>query len=215
MEKEFDIKQKIILVIAEGDYYEDVLDRLKKLSGKSICYVTLNKTYNVLREDFKKNNIDMERMIIVDAISKTVKPNQKVEKNCFFVSSPGALTELSIAIKKFLDYGFKYLIFDSLNSLLIYRSPSIVKRWVSSTMGKIKESNTQGIFYTLNLGDQQDLVKETKLFVDKVLNLSEKKGPSAFTGSLSEEKPVKKKVEAEAIKTNPKVEVKTKEESKK
>ncbi len=184
MEEEFDIKQKIILIIAEGDYYGEVLNRLKQLSGKSICYVTLNKTQKALREDFEKNNIDMKNMIIVDAISKTIKPTQKLEKNCVFVSSPGALTELAIAIKKFLDYNFEYLIFDSLNSLLVYREAPVVKRWVSSIMGKIKESNTQGIFYTLNLGDQQDLIKETKSFVDKILNLGKKKGPSAFTGKL-------------------------------
>ena len=184
MEKEFDINQKIILVISEGDYYGEILNRLKQLSGKSVCYVTLNKTEKVLREDFKKNNIDMSKMIIIDAISRTVKPNQKVEKNCFFVSSPGALTELAIAIKKFLDYGFEYLIFDSLNNLLVYREAPIVKRWVASVMKKVRESKTQGIFYTLNLNDQQDLIKETKEFVDKILKVGKKKGPAAFTGSL-------------------------------
>jgi KaiC/GvpD/RAD55 family RecA-like ATPase len=186
--KESEIGQKIILIIANGDYYGEILNRLKQLSGKSICYVTLNKTQKALREDFEKNGIDMKEIMIVDAISKTVKPDQEVEKNCFFVSSPGALTELAIAIKKFLDYNFEYLIFDSLNSLLVYREAPVVKRWVSSIIGKIRESNTQGIFYTLNLEEQQDLIKETKTFVDKIFDLNMKKGPSAFTGSLSGEK---------------------------
>ncbi len=211
IEKEFLQNQKIILVVSNGDYYKRVLENLKKLSGKSICYVTLNKTYNALREDFKKNNIDMKEIMIVDAISKTVKPTQKVEKNCFFVSSPGALTELAIAIKKFLAYEFEYLIFDSLNSLLIYRKTPIVKRWVSSIMGNIRESNTRAIFYTLNLDDQQDLIEEAKAFTDKVINLGKEKGKdSVLIGSLSEEKLVKKRSEAEPTKTIPKAEVKNK-----
>jgi KaiC/GvpD/RAD55 family RecA-like ATPase len=204
MEKKLGINQKIILVISEGDYYGEILNRLKQLSGKSVCYVTLNKTQKALREDFKKNKIDMSKMIIIDAISKTVKPNQKVEKNCFFVSSPGALTELAISIKKFLDYGFEYLIFDSLNSLLVYREAPVVKRWVSSIMRKIRESNTQGIFYMLNLDDQQDLIKETKSFVDKILNLGKKKGPSAFTGSLFDEEPAEENIKVKTRKKNKK-----------
>ena len=215
IEKEFSQNQKIILIVSNGDYYKRVLESLKGLSGKSICYVTLNKTYKALKEDFKKNNIDIKEIIIVDAISRTVQPSPKVEKNCFFVSSPGALTELSIAIKKFLNYNFEYLIFDSLNSLLVYRKPPIVKRWVSSIMGNIKESNTRAIFYTLNLEDQQDLIKEAEAFLDKVINLGKEKGKdSLFTGSLSEEKPVKKKVETESTKTIPKTEVKNKEDKK-
>ena len=99
IEKEF-LDRKIILVVAGGEYYGDMLDSLKQLSGKSICYVTLNKTYNALRKDFEKNNIDAKNIMIVDAISKSIKPVQNVEKNCVFVDSPGALTDLSIAIKK-------------------------------------------------------------------------------------------------------------------
>lgn len=217
IEKEFFQNQKVILVVSGGDYYNEMLKNLKQLSGKSICYVTLNKTYNALREDFEKNNIDTKNMIIVDAISKTVKPTQKVKKNCFFVSSPGALTELAIAIKKFLDRGFEYLIFDSLNNLLVYRDVPIVKRWIFSIIGNIKKSNTRAIFYTLNLEEQRGLIEETGQLVDKVIRFGEKKKAQkkkVFTGSLSKEKPVKKKIVAEAIKTIPKIEVKTERKSK-
>lgn len=189
IEKEFLSNEKILLVVSGGEYYNEILDNMKQLSGKSVCYVTLNKTYRALREDFEKNNIDTKDMIIIDAISKTVKPKQELEKNNYFVSSPGALTELAIAIRKFLDYGFDYLIFDSLNSLLVYRDASIVKRWVSSIMGNVKESNTRAIFYTLNLMDQQDLIKETSAFADKVVDLGKGKGvisdgSVAFKGEL-------------------------------
>jgi KaiC/GvpD/RAD55 family RecA-like ATPase len=211
IEQEFSQNQKIILVVSDGDYYKELLENLKKLSGKSICYVTLNKTYNALREDFERNNIDIKEIMIVDAISKTVKPTQNVEKNCFFVSSPGALTELAIAIKKFLNYGFEYLIFDSLNSLIVYRKLPIVKRWISSIMGNIKESNTRAIFYTLNLDDQQDLIKEAKTFTDKVVNLNKNKGKdSVLMKNSSKEKPVKKKIKIESTKINPKDEIKNK-----
>ena len=185
IEKEFLSGQKNILVVSTGDYHGDILNSVKRLQGKSICYVTLSKTYKALQEDFEKNGIDTKDMIIVDAISKTIKPDQRIEKNSYFVSSPGALTELAIAIRKFLDYGFDYLIFDSLNSLLVYRDAPIVKRWISSMMGNVKESESKAVFYILNLKDQQDLIKEVGMFADKVINLEKvAKRVPAFTGEL-------------------------------
>jgi archaellum biogenesis ATPase FlaH len=106
IEKEFLSKQHTILAISSGDYNTEIVKNLKQLSGKSICYVTLNKTHQALEEIFAENKIDKENIIIIDAISKTIETTPEIEKNCYFVSSPGALTELSIAIRKFLDYGF-------------------------------------------------------------------------------------------------------------
>lgn len=193
IEKEFLPNKKNLLVVSSGDYYNGILDSLKPLSGKSICYVTLNKTRKALQEDFKENGIDMENMIIIDAISKTVEASIGAEEHCLFVNSPGALTELSISIKKFLNYGFDYLIFDSLNNLLVYRDAPIVKRWVSSIMGNIRESNTRAIFYILNSEGQKDFIKEVGAFVDKVIDLDKGEigdggGSVAFSGKLKEGK---------------------------
>lgn len=196
IEREFASKQHTLLAISSGDYNSEIVNNLKQLSGKSVCYVTLNKTHQALQEIFTENKINMDNMIIIDAISKTIKTVPEIEKNCYFISSPGALTELSIAIKKFLDYGFEYLIFDSLNSLLIYQKSSIVKKWISSIINKIKESNTKAIFYTLNLEEQKDLIKETSMFVDKVVNLDRGKpkqaNTPALTGELQDKNKIKK-----------------------
>lgn len=213
--KELLSKHKIILVVASGDYYNDLLNTVKQLSDSSICYITLNKTRDALIEDFKNNNIDMTNMIVIDAISKTMKTDQKAEEKCFFVSSPGALTELSIAIKKFLDYGFEYMIFDSLNSLLIYRKVPIVKRWISSIMENIKASKSRAIFYTLNLKEQEELIKEAGLFADETLHLG-KEGAvvSAFTGRLSGEEKINKEINSGTTELAPKKEVNNEKDEK-
>lgn len=181
--------KKILLVVSTGDYYYDILDTVKRLQGKSICYVTLNKTRKALQEDFKKNGIDTANIMIVDAISKTVEPSLAAEEHCFFVSSPGALTELSIAIRKFLNYDFEYIIFDSLNNLLIYREVPIVKRWLSSIVSSIKGSKSKAIFYTVNSEEQQDFIKEVGSLVDEVIvpdktRAKDRGGSVAFTGEL-------------------------------
>ena len=49
---------KIILLLIPGmDYNLSIVDLAKQLSGKNVCYVTLNKTFDSLKELFKKNNL--------------------------------------------------------------------------------------------------------------------------------------------------------------
>jgi len=80
----------------------------------------LNKTFNALEETLKKSKANLKNMVFIEAISKTMKKTPDQEGQCYYVSSPSAMTELSIAIEKFLRHEFDYLIFDSLNSLLVY-----------------------------------------------------------------------------------------------
>ena len=111
------LSNKTVLLIMPGvDYNKIIVDIIKQISGKNVCYVTLNKTFSSLQELFKKNKINTDNIVFIDAISKTIKnvPNQT--KACYFCSSPGALTELSVTISKFLRHNFEYLIFDSLTN---------------------------------------------------------------------------------------------------
>ena len=191
MKKELDSNQNILLLVPGIDYNDELIDIVKQLGGSSICYVTLNKTYKSLQENFKKNKIDIKNIIFVDAISKVIKKNPEVGKNSYFVSSPAALTEMSIAIDKFLNYGFEYLIFDSLDNLLIYQKKSPVIRYVSSIVNKIKNSKTKAIFYAVSSEKQKDLIKETSTFVDKVIDLGEGKTAEkskVLMGDLNENK---------------------------
>ncbi|MDP6671293.1 MAG: hypothetical protein QGI60_05790, partial [archaeon] len=99
---------------------------MKKLSGKNVCYVTLNKTAESLKELFKKNGVNVDNVVFIDAISKTFKQVPDQTEGCYFIRSPGALTDLSIRIHKLLEHGFEYLVFDSLTNLLVYEKKAPV-----------------------------------------------------------------------------------------
>lgn len=172
LKKELDKNQTILLLMAGTDYNDLIVSNMKKLSGKSICYVTLNKTSDSLKELFKKNKIDISDLVFVDGISKTIKNVPDQADSVYYVSSPGSLTEISLVIDKFLRHNFNYLIFDSLTSLLVYESKSPVSKFVSSLVNKIKQSSTKAVFYSLSVKEQDALIKESGMFVDKVLDLS-------------------------------------------
>lgn len=171
----FDIKKSLkenqaILLMMASDKYNDVSTLVpKQIASKSVCYVTLNKTYTAVEESLKKKKVKTDNIVYIDAISNTIKKTPSQTDRCYFVSSPGALTELALVINKFLAHKFEYLIFDSLTNLMIYQKKAPVAKFLSSIINKIKDSNTKAVFYALKMKEQQELVDECSLFVDKVL----------------------------------------------
>jgi archaellum biogenesis ATPase FlaH len=168
--KELQKNQTILLIMPSADYSRDIISVMKKLKG-NICYVTLNKTFDALKEDFKKNKIKTDNIVFIDAISKTIRQVPDTTEGCYFISSPGSLTEISIAIDRFLRHNFDYIIFDSLTNMLIYEKKAPVAKFVSSLVNKIRATKTKAIFYALSVQEQQALIAETGMFVDKVVNL--------------------------------------------
>jgi KaiC/GvpD/RAD55 family RecA-like ATPase len=171
LKKEMESNQTLLLIMDSFDYNKDLIKTAKQLSGKKVCYVTLNKTHDSLKELFIKNKVDTKNFACIDAISKTIKNMPSQKGHCTFCSSPAALTEISLAVSKLLKNGFEYLIFDSLTNLLIYQKKAPVAKFVSQLVNQIKAGRTKAIFYALSVKEQDDLIRETGMFVDNVIEL--------------------------------------------
>ncbi|MFH1682590.1 MAG: hypothetical protein ABIA37_02220 [Candidatus Woesearchaeota archaeon] len=171
IKKELSSNQTVLLLMPSTEYNENIVEVVKQLSGKSVCYVTLNKTFDSLKELFEKKKIDTKNIVFIDAISKTIKKVPSQTDRCYFCSSPGALTEISLAVSKFLKHNFEYLIFDSLTNLLIYQKKVPVAQFVSTLVNRIKDSKTKAVFYALSVQEQEELIQESGMFVDEVIDL--------------------------------------------
>ncbi len=174
------IRNDIILSIFDKSYYnESIYEVLKELKGKKICYVSLNKTAENLENSFKFHKLPTDKMFFIDTVSRGI--GKSYDKgNTLFVSSPAALTELSIFITESLRLGkFEVVLFDSLSTLNIYRMEDrATQRFTSSVINKIKSSKKQGIFTCLEEDADSDLIKNSFMYVDKVLY------PSVFFHAL-------------------------------
>ncbi|MEK6960443.1 MAG: hypothetical protein AABX47_04680 [Nanoarchaeota archaeon] len=167
------IENRILLVIVPSENYNNtILETMRALSGKDACYVTLNKTSDSLKEIFRKKKIPTENILFIDAISKTIKETPATSERCYYVSSPAAMTEISIIINKVLENRFQYILFDSLTSLLVYESKAPVAKFVSSLTNKIRGTKTRAIFFALAVKEQSALISEAGMFADKVIDLS-------------------------------------------
>ena len=72
IKKELKENQTVLFIMPSQDYNRDVVKVVKSLKG-NIGYVTLNKTFDSLKETFKKAKVKTENILFIDAISKTIK----------------------------------------------------------------------------------------------------------------------------------------------
>lgn len=177
IEKELSDNETILLITPSGKYNDLIADNAKKLaSDNSVLYITLNKTYDSLKEIFEKKGVKTENMVFIDAISKTFKDTPDMTDQCYYCSSPNSFTEISLVISKVIKEGFDYLIFDSLTSLLVYEGKAPVSKFVSNIVNKMKHADVKGVFYALDINKHKSTIQEAGMFLDKVINLNKESG---------------------------------------
>ncbi len=161
----------VLAIVESGSYNEKCVQAASALSGKAVCYVTLSKTHDALRESFTKGGVDTKNFVFIDAISQTIRKAPSQEDGCYFASSPGALTEISMLVSKCLRHKFEYLVFDSISGLAIYQRNAPVARFISNIINQSRENNAKALFYVADSAQGQELAKECGVMVDKVVKL--------------------------------------------
>lgn len=170
IKKELETHRTILFQMTGKEYNDIVENTVKDLSGDSICYVTINKTYKALKENFEEAGINTDNIIFLDAISGSIKETPTDKENIKFVDSPSSFTDLSLAISDLLKGDAKYLIFDSITNLLTYRDKETVEKFLSNIVNKVRGSDTRAVFYALQTSSQEELISKTSMFVDKALD---------------------------------------------
>jgi hypothetical protein len=139
-----------------------------------VLVVTTNQLYEVLARNYEKNGIPMEKIYIVDAVTKSATgANPQPVKNCQFISNPGNLTDIGIAIVealKELDGKKTCLLYDSLNSTLIYISSQNASKFIHFVTNKLRLMHFSGIFLAVEKGLDPDFLTKLTLFVDTVID---------------------------------------------
>lgn len=165
----------LVLVVPEQKYTQHLMGILKTLSERysSICYVSLNRPCNSILENLRENSIDTKKFYFIDTITKTAKIPEPVNY-CTYISSPGALTEISLAVSSFFDSDGKAdcLIFDSLSTLFVHESESAITKFVHFLMAKMKVVGCDAYFTVLKTDESSTLIKDIHMFADQVIDVS-------------------------------------------
>ncbi len=137
-------------------------------------YVTLNKPYATLVDEFGKESIDKDMVIFIDAITKTSGGKIDKRKDCLFIGSPENLSDISLSMDqavRAVPSENKFIFFDSLNTLLLYNSPPTVAKFVHFLSGKMRIWKVMGIIVSLEKESNKELLDELTQFCDITIEL--------------------------------------------
>lgn len=175
-------EQDIVLLITKPENYSKLILNLlnfllvkMKLFG---IYVTINKPFDSLSAWLEKNNIDVNKLFFIDAVTRTVAERSVLTEKCLFISSPTNLTDLSISLVQILKNPKpekKFILLDSLSTLLIYNSPETVLQFVHFISSRIRMSRILGMFLCLEEEKSKKVISSLSQFCDKVVVWKRKK----------------------------------------
>jgi hypothetical protein len=159
----------LLSVLPKFKYGEYLFHLLKELQGKRVCYVSLNKTAESIKAVLWANHLSDKDVLFIDAVSQGLGVTEQ-EDNVIYVSSPSALTELSVTISEAAKTrAFDVVVFDSLSTLGMLDLRGTGERFTSFLMGKIKSAKTKAIFVCLKEDAEMPFLKKVCLCVDKVV----------------------------------------------
>lgn len=165
-------KKITILLIPDTSYSESLTGVVRYVTEKTerLCYVSLNKPYSSLRESFRNQSIRTERIFFIDAASKKSGTSDDKEP-VVFVSSPRALTEMGITIKKIIDAArIESIIFDSISTLLVYEKPPTILKFVHSMTSEFRSKNISSFFTLVKDKASEEMLKDLNMFADEVID---------------------------------------------
>lgn len=138
-------------------------------------YLTTNKPYESLLQSFSDHGINTERLLFIDCISQTVKPEVALKGRHYFINSPSDLTQLEIAIQKAVSKmppGDIFIMLDSISTLLIYNKKEVVERFIHLLATKIRaKPNTRGIFIAIDSHEEESFIDNISQFCDYAIKI--------------------------------------------
>ena len=179
LDRELSLNPIVISVLPGISYASSLARIMRRLYSKRICYVTLNKTACALQSFFDSHGVRTNKIFYIDSVSEGI-GCMSDQNNAIFVSSPAALTELSIAISETLKSGyFGVVVFDSLSTLTIYDfHKGTAERFVSHFINDLKARTTNGVLTCLEKDMDSNLIRSSCLFVDDVFKISDFEKPA-------------------------------------
>ena len=144
-----------------NDINLDVLWYFSKDLNIPGVYIITNKPFKTVKQNILKSNLNPKKMIFIDVVSEINKGVVTQQENCYFLDTPKNLILLGTAIDTALNaitYKEKFILFDSLTTLLIYNHPNELVKFFHLLGLKIRDYNIYGVI--LSVEKKDEVIKE-------------------------------------------------------
>ncbi|MDF1534700.1 MAG: hypothetical protein P1P69_09410 [Methanosarcinaceae archaeon] len=169
----------ISLVLTTAKKYNEanvtLTEYMVNTKGIPGVYVTLNKPYRTMIKNLD-GKVDLRMLIFIDAITKSTGGKINKEDECLYLDTMQNLTDLGVAIDqaiRAIPNDEKFLLFDSLSTLLIYSQVGSVSKFIHFLTGKIRALGVNGILLSLVHGEEDEFLSQLSMFCDQTIYLDE------------------------------------------
>ncbi|MCL7410772.1 MAG: hypothetical protein M8350_03035 [Methanosarcinaceae archaeon] len=167
----------ISLVLTTAKKYNEanvtLTEYMVNTKGIPGVYVTLNKPYRTMIKNLD-GKVDLRMLIFIDAITKSTGGKINKEDECLYLDTMQNLTDLGVAIDqaiRAIPNDEKFLLFDSLSTLLIYSQVGSVSKFIHFLTGKIRALGVNGILLSLVHGEEDEFLSQLSMFCDQTIYL--------------------------------------------
>lgn len=167
-----------LLIVDAGKFAETNIELVKILKHENKLpgvYITGNVPYKNLKDHFDSHKVNLKDLMFIDMVTNMSGEEAQKEENCVFVDSPDSLTELSVTLDKAMDDikgKEKFLILDSVSTLLIYNKDKVVEKFTHFLANNLRETpGTKGILLAVQTNENKNALEMLSQFCDKVVRL--------------------------------------------
>ncbi|HLC96391.1 MAG TPA: hypothetical protein VJH97_03655 [Candidatus Nanoarchaeia archaeon] len=171
------LKEYVALATVDASKYQEtnlqIIHHLIEERNIPGVYVTLNKPFKSMIAVFKKENIDADMVIFIDAVTKTVGGELQKTDKCLYIGSPENLSDVSIAMEQAvmaLPSKERFVFFDSLSTLLMFNDVTTVAKFIHFLAGKMRVWGVEGVIVSLRKEKDKALIDELTQFCDAILD---------------------------------------------
>lgn len=157
----------VLLSTSPVTYQLSVLDTVRYFSDRfgNGLYITLNKPTATLQKNLEKSGVSLSKLFFLDSITSTAA--EETESTCY-LGKMRELSELCLAISRLVSEkkGIKFVLLDSVSTLLIYNDAKSVTRFCHLVTEKLRRWGLSGAFVSVEMGEGADMVAELAQFCD-------------------------------------------------
>jgi len=165
----------ILLETSSDQSFETSMASVEALLNKndSGIIISANRPYSNLMSVYKKNNIDTNKLYVLDLISKSQNADVEAD-NVMYVENASALTNISLAVNEILKNlnGKKFIFIDSITTMLIHNEPYVFARFLHSILTKMRLNGVEGLLISLEDNTNKDVRAEIAQLCDRVIKTS-------------------------------------------
>jgi len=168
------IMNQTVGVTFPDKYYDDIkqvlLEFLNSKSENFCVYVTVTRPYQSLLNDYQDLVGSSKNIKFIDAVSR-IAGMSKADPNCIFIESPTMLEKLGLEITNLFknadEKSSKFLILDSLSTLMIYNDSEIVTKFFYYLINVTRARGIHSVYLVIE-------EEEADMKIKKLINLTDK-----------------------------------------